>query len=85
MAYITFCVYFTMLSPKSICTTINYKNKNFLLNQLYQEKYNKYLCYFWFQGLVVPKVAKSLSKFGFNIFLCITTNQNLKFTLIAYT
>jgi hypothetical protein len=56
MAYITFCVYFTMLSPKSICTTINYKNNKFLFKSTLPREIQQVFMLF-----LVPRACSSKS------------------------
>ncbi len=55
------------------------------MNKSYQKVYNKYLCYPWIQGPIIPKITKGSNRSSSNRFLHIATNQSLKFTFTTCT
>lgn len=50
--------------------------ESFSVNQLYQEKYSKYLHYHWIQGPPISRITRSLSRFDYNRFFGIAINQS---------
>jgi hypothetical protein len=58
---------------------------SFSVDQLYQEKYSKYLRYHWIQGLEISRITRSLSRYDSRRFFGILINQSLKYTPMACT